>query len=66
VDYCFRTTLYRIEVVLVSGPDAVEAIEVDHQPQAGAALALADDGRTHAVRVHRQRRRATTGGDITN
>jgi cellobiose phosphorylase len=50
VDYCFRATTYRIEVVARPGTGP-QAIEVDGQPHAGDCLALIDDGKVHDVRV---------------
>jgi cellobiose phosphorylase len=54
VDYRFRATTYRIEIVLAD-KGAPLAIELDGLQQAGATLALVDDGRTHAVRVRTAR-----------
>jgi cellobiose phosphorylase len=51
VDYRFRETPYRIEIVLGDVAGASPEIEVDGQAQAGAAIALVDDGREHQVRV---------------
>jgi cellobiose phosphorylase len=51
VDYRFRATGYRIEIVLAQDAGAPRAIELDGQAQAGDELALVDDGQPHVVRV---------------
>ena len=55
VDYRFRDTTYRIEVVLSDDAGAPPGIELDGRLQAGDALALVDDGKAHAVRVRTAR-----------
>lgn len=51
VEYRFRNTTYRIEIVLASEASALPGIELDGRQQPGDALPLVDDGRTHSVRV---------------
>nr|WP_236599188.1 glucoamylase family protein [Ramlibacter monticola] len=60
VDYRFRDTVYRIEIVLTGEADAPTAIELDGRQQAGDALALVDDRKDHAVRVRTARVRTGT------
>jgi cyclic beta-1,2-glucan synthetase len=55
VDYRFRATTYRIEVVLVDAAGAAATIEVDGCAQPGCALVLVDDGKVHAVRLRTAR-----------
>jgi cyclic beta-1,2-glucan synthetase len=49
VDYRFRETTYRIDIVRTSG--AMASVTVDGELQTGNAVALVDDGVVHAVRV---------------
>jgi len=62
VDYRFRDTTYRIEIVLVGEAGAPHGIELDGWQQEGDTLALVDDGKAHAVRVRvpRVRRSSAT------
>ena len=55
VDYRFRATTYRIEIVFAGAAGAAPEIELDGSPQTGAALGLVDDGQVHAVRVRAAR-----------
>jgi cellobiose phosphorylase len=55
VDYRFRDTTYRIEIVFADEAGAPHRIELDGRPQPADALALVDDGRIHAVRVRTAR-----------
>ena len=59
VDYLFRDTTYRIEIVLTGEAGAPHGIELDGRQLAGARLPLVDDRKTHAVRVHRPRVKAS-------
>jgi hypothetical protein len=54
------TSTYRIEIVLAEEAGTPHGIELDGQWQAGAALALVDDGKAHAVRVRTARVEAAT------
>jgi cyclic beta-1,2-glucan synthetase len=51
VDYRFRDTTYRIEVVMGAG-DASQSIKVDGLLQAGDCVPLCDDRKLHEVQVH--------------
>lgn len=51
VDYCFRRTMYHLEVVAVEGEGDAAVLEIDGAVVEGSALPLADDGRPHPVRV---------------
>jgi cyclic beta-1,2-glucan synthetase len=51
IDYCFRRTMYHLEVVAVEGEGDSSMLEMDGAALEGSALPLADDGRPHAVRV---------------
>ncbi|MEJ8835560.1 GH36-type glycosyl hydrolase domain-containing protein [Ramlibacter sp. AN1133] len=55
VDYRFRDTTYRIEIVFAPEAGALAAIELDGREQPGHALALVDDGKAHVVRVRTPR-----------
>jgi cyclic beta-1,2-glucan synthetase len=55
VDYRFRETTYRIEVILADEAGAPQTIELDGRLQSAEALALVDDGKAHAVRVRTAR-----------
>jgi cellobiose phosphorylase len=54
VDYCFRHTMYQLEIVLSADAADATPLELDGVAQPPGALALVDDGRTHRVRVHRR------------
>ena len=49
VDYRFRETTYRIDIVRTGG--AMPSVTVDGELQPGTGVALVDDGVAHAVRV---------------
>jgi cellobiose phosphorylase len=49
VDYRFRATTYRIDVVRTGG--ATPSVTVDGELQSGTGVALVDDGVAHVVRV---------------
>jgi cellobiose phosphorylase len=60
VDYRFRDTSYRIEVVLTGEAGSPQRIELDGREHPGDSLALVDDGRVHAVYVRAARAKAST------
>ncbi|HET8748478.1 MAG TPA: glucoamylase family protein [Ramlibacter sp.] len=60
VEYRFRDTTYRIEIVPGSETSAPLEIELDGQPRPGDALSLVDDGRAHSVRVRVTRVKASS------
>ncbi|HEU5294432.1 MAG TPA: hypothetical protein VFU71_06560 [Burkholderiaceae bacterium] len=49
MDYRFRATTYRIDVVRTGG--ATPSVTVDGELQSGTGVALVDDGVAHVVRV---------------
>jgi cellobiose phosphorylase len=49
VDYRFRETTYRIDIVRTGG--AMPSVTVDGELQPGTGVALVDDGAVHVVRV---------------
>ncbi len=49
VDYRFRETTYRIDIVQTG--EATPSVTVDGELQSGPAVALVDDGVAHVVRV---------------
>ena len=49
VDYRFRETTYRIDIVRTGG--AMPSVTVDGELQSGTGVALVDDGVAHVVRV---------------
>jgi cellobiose phosphorylase len=55
VDYRFRATSYRIEVVLLDDAAEAPSIDLDGRPQGGDAVPLVDDRRAHEVRVRAAR-----------
>lgn len=60
VDYRFRGTSYRLEIELLDDASEAMSIDIDGRPAHGArAVPLADDGRTHDVRVRVARSAST-------
>ena len=55
LNYRYRGTLYRIQVLQMSADDGAAALNVDGADQAGCAISLVDDGREHTVvvRIHK-------------
>ena len=55
LNYRYRATVYRIEVLQTSDADGGPALNVDGIEFAGSTITLVDDGRVHAVvvRVHK-------------
>jgi len=62
VDYRFRATSYRIEIVLDDADGAAQRIELDGEPQDAQAVPLVDDGKAHAVRIRTARVAGRRGG----
>jgi cellobiose phosphorylase len=51
LDYRFRQTLYRIEVMQVNEPSDAIGVRLDGQRQADGSVPLLDDGGTHRVEI---------------
>jgi cyclic beta-1,2-glucan synthetase len=59
VDYRFRETPYRIEIVVDDDGADATSIELDGQAQRGQRVPLVDDGQPHEVRVRLARPKAS-------